>query len=150
MRIAELVKKYNYAPLPAELSAEQHAQYLKELPSIFKIDGDESCELYCICGTKISNGYNRIVIGDYGAYIEFTPSQAVIENFIVAPGEEYRLNKQYRNTVKYYWLCPRNHPEVKIYFQQKPVKYADYQPFMFYISPYQTIVKLNQEEEDYD
>lgn len=147
MRIGELIKEYKYAPLPAELSTAQRAQYLEELPSIFKIDGDENCELYCAGGTKISNGYNRIVIGDYGAYIEFTPSQAAIENFIVAPGEEYRLDERYRSTVKYYWLCPKLHPEIKIYFQQKPVDYADYRPLMFYISPYEVGVKKNEEED---
>jgi len=145
LRIAELVKQYNYKPLPAELSAAQRAQYLKELPSNLQVDGDQNCELYSR-GLKISNGYRRIVIGDYGAYIEIAPSQMEIENLEVTPGMEYRLNKNYIS-VKYIWLCPKGQPDVKIYFQQHPVSYADYQPMMFYISPFEVAIKQKEKEE---
>lgn len=140
MRIAELVAKYNYSPLPPQLSIDQRKQYLEELPSNFKLEGNNECEIFSY-GIKLSEGYDRIVIGDYGAYLEIAPERFFIENIEVTPGEEYRLKGQYRNTIKYLWYCPKGHPEIKIYAQLHRVKYADYKPGYFYISPFEVSVK---------
>ena len=141
MTAPELVKQYHYKPLPSDLSKAQRKQYELELEPYFSHIGARDCELYTRGPVKISDGYNRIVIGDYGAYIEFSPVQAAIENFEIAPGEEYRVHDEYKNTVKYFWLCPKGQPNIKIYFQQKRVDYADYQPMMFYISPFDVFIK---------
>lgn len=147
MTVPELIKKYNYKPLPPELSKVQREQYTRELEPYFpSLKFGRDCELYVRGPLKISDGYNRIVVGDYGAYIEFSPSQAAIENFEVAPGQEYRLHDQYRNTVKYFWLCPKGVPDIKIYFQQQTVDYADYKPMMFYISPYDVMVRRKKND----
>lgn len=141
MTVPELIKKYNYKALPPELSKEQRRQYETELKPYFPHVLARDCELYVRGPLKISDGYRRIVVGDYGAFIEFTPAQAVVENFEVAPGEEYRLKENYRHTVKYFWLCPKGCPDVKIYFQQQRVDYADYQPMMFYVAPFDVFIK---------
>lgn len=63
----------------------------------------------------IATGYQRIVIGDYGAYIEIPPRMIIVDNLKIKSGEEYRFQERYKN-VKYYWLCPITDEEVKIYW----------------------------------
>ena len=133
MTISELVKKYKYQPLDKKLSKQQRAEYVAALPSTLNLDGDSDCILY-YHGIKVSEGYSRIVVGDYGAYIEIPPEMMELSNICIKPGEEYRLKQQYIN-VKYHWYCLRNDTDFKIYHQQHPVTYADYTPGMFYVAP---------------
>ena len=44
--------------------------------------------IYSSNGILIANGFDRIVIGDYGPYIEFTKEQANEKEFVVATGQE--------------------------------------------------------------
>lgn len=54
-------------------------------------------------GSLICEWYDRIVIGDYGAFIEF-PESAIRNNFEVEKGQEYRINdERYSSRVKYHW-----------------------------------------------
>lgn len=134
MTIQELVEKYKYKKLPKELSEQQRKYYLSQLSPEFCLDGDFNCELYDLKGNKISNGYNRIVIGDYGAFIEIDVDHMLTNNLKVAPGQEYRFTERYKN-VKYHWYCLKNDEDIKIYYQRHTVNYADYKVDMFYIAP---------------
>ena len=134
MTINELVNQFHYKPLPYSLSVTQRQLYKETLPSWCKINGD-SCILYA-GSLPIAKGYSRVVIGDYGAYIEIPPGLIISDNIIIKPGEEYRKEERYKN-VKYYWLCPITDENVKIYWQKHKVTYADYIPQMFYVSPYE-------------
>lgn len=79
-------------------------------------------------GTLISEGYDRVVIGDYGAYIEFNNDQAITENFeLKYPGTPKR-------PVKYLWLHTKDNLKTKIYLQKAKVSYADYKPGFYYIA----------------
>lgn len=85
-------------------------------------------------GTTICNKYRRIVVGDYGAFVEFEHKPDGV-NFIIAPGQEYRVNdERYSKNVKYIWLTIPDNSNIKIYHQKKPVDYADYLPGMYYVS----------------
>lgn len=88
---------------------------------------------------KLSNGYNRIVIGDYGAYIEILPEQILLE-LQSKKGQEWRLKKknQEKYYIKYIWY---NIDDIKIYYQLRTVKYADYKINMYYISPFDVEIK---------
>jgi len=83
-------------------------------------------------GTTIATGYNRVVIGDYGAYIEIRPEQMILENICqLIPGKPKRA-------VKYIWMKLKKSvygKNVKIYFQKGFVSYADYLPGMYYVAP---------------
>jgi hypothetical protein len=141
----ELAEKYKYKKLPKELSKKVRKEYLKLLPTILKIDGDLDFKIYSKEGTLISNGYNRIVIGDYGAFIEFNKEQIVKENIIIKKGEEYRINdEKYSDKIKYFWLTAIDDSDIKIYYQQKTVSYADYIPNVFYVSPFEILLKKNK------
>lgn len=98
-------------------------------------------KIYSKSGLLISNGYKRIVIGDYGAFIEFDKSQAVVSNIIVKPGQEYRQQPFFVKTVKYFWLTDKNNSDIKIYYQLRTVNYADYKPSNFYVSHDDVILK---------
>lgn len=136
MTVDELIERYHYKPLNKELSAKQRQLYLAELPNCFQIDGNLNCKLYDKYNNLISNGYSRIVIGDYGAYVEIPLDKMILNDIIVKPGQEYRFDPKYSN-IKYHWYCLKNNTDIKIYYQKHTVAYADYKPEMFYISPYE-------------
>lgn len=115
------------------------------MPSFLKIDGDKTCNLYTLDNTLISTGYNRIVIGDYGAFIEFDKAQIITDNMKVKEGQGDRINDPiYNQHIKYYWLTTRDSSDIKIYYQKRTVTYADYLSEMFYVSPYE--IKIKEED----
>ena len=135
----DLSKRFKYKPLPEELSREYRDFYLKCLPSWCKVEG-EDVVLKDKNGIIISRGYKRIVIGDYGAFIEFSDNQAVKENLVIPTRQKYRLKENFDNT-KYIWYSTdANSVTPKIYYQKHSVDYADYKPEMWYISPYECFV----------
>ena len=98
---------------------------------------DPSKPLYTHNGIKLSEGFERVVIGDYGAYIEYDLSQVPKgEKYIYETGEEYRVQPYWRNRVKYIWYTTEQH-DCKIYWQLKTVSYADYKTKKFFVSPYE-------------
>lgn len=130
-RLAEI---HGYKKLNSVLAAQARKFYLQRLPPI-KLDGD-TIDLRTNKGTLIATGYDRIVVGDYGAYIEIDKSQMVREHVRCKPGQEFRYRSpQFKERVKYYWYTATDDSDVKIYYQQRGVTYADYKPGKFYISP---------------
>ena len=88
--------------------------------------------LYFLDGTQFSEGYERVVHGGRGDYVELTKDQILVNlkskfNSIL-PDE---IDEQ---PFYYYYLIPENRTE-KIYWQIKTVKYADYKIGFYYISP---------------
>ena len=67
----ELSNKYKYKKLSNELSNIARNIYANTIPA-FLLSFDKTKPLYSLNGSLICNGYDRIVIGDYGAYIEFS------------------------------------------------------------------------------
>lgn len=101
---------------------------------------DPSKPLYTINGTKLATGFERIVIGDYGAFIEYDLSQVPKHvRYICEKGEEYRKLPNWRKRVKYIWYTMDDYSHIKIYWQMRTVSYADYKAKKFYVSPYQVI-----------
>lgn len=138
----ELAVKYKYKKLPLYVSRYAINEYWMDIPVGLNIDGDSNFIVMSKCGTIVSKGYNRIVIGDYGAFIEFDSDQVVQDNIQVQKGQEYRINDaSFINKVKYIWLTASDDSKIKIYFQQKTVDYADYVVGKFYVSPYE--IKIN-------
>ena len=162
----ELSNQYKYKPLPPLISMMQREEYYQNLPQIFltqkerEINGLEvdffiennninkisPFPLYSfiykdgkkIKDKKITNNWKRIVIGDYGAFIEIEDKDIIKENIKICPGEEYRINdERYAKNIRYHWYIPKDGYPSKLYFQQKSVTYADYKPNKWYISPYE-------------
>ena len=140
---AELADAYGYRAIPPLIAMEYHEKYRNTLPECFKnaLDGAET-KVYTHTGTLIGEGIDRIVIGDYGAFVEISPDKVVRRNIKVKEGQEYRyLDPQFAEHVKYLWLTARDNSDCKIYFQKRKVAYADYKPGYFYISPFECITK---------
>jgi hypothetical protein len=130
-----LVELYHYKKLPTDIREEAHKFY-KELvdKSGLKMEGD-SVKLYSKEKTLLFSSYDRIVIGDYGAYIECSRDSINKPCIKCKKGQEYRFqNPYFKDKVKYFWYTAKDSSDCKIYFQQKKVSYADYKPFKFYIS----------------
>ena len=134
-----LATEYKYKKLSEELSLGYRKLWEENLPKTLPIDGSD-IDIYTSSGVLICSGYNRIVIGDYGAFIEFLPEQAYTDNYIIQPGQEYRINDpRYSKNVKYNLLTIED-SGVKIYEQKKRVSYADYKAGRYYISPHDDII----------
>ena len=79
----------------------------------------------------ISNGYNRIVIGQRGPYIEFNKNDIFEKELYIPKSQLYRLSDP-----KVYYIEFRTiEGEAKVYYQMRSVAYADYKIGYFYISP---------------
>lgn len=149
---ADIAAKYGYKPLPTDVQSKALDVYLANLPEEFmptnrgfikpakggvEIAGKRQ-PIVLKDGTKIANGYDRIVVGNYGAFIEIDERDMVKEPLTTRKGEEYRERGDYRGKVKYFWKTVGD-TEAKIYEQQKGVSYADYKAGKYYISPYEVM-----------
>ncbi len=97
------------------------------------VEGNESVEFYTKCGSKVSTGYNRIVIGKRGPYIEFSEIQINKDQIYIPDAELWRIDSDIAYYIEYRTNDTCN---VKIYFQKKVVNYADYLIGKYYISPF--------------
>ena len=79
----------------------------------------------------ISNGYNRVVIGQRGPYIEFNKNQIIDSKLYIPNSQLYRLS----DPKVYYIEFRTNDCNAKVYYQMRSVAYADYKIGCFYISP---------------
>ena len=74
-------------------------------------------------GVVVASDFTRIVHGGRGAYVEFSFEQM----------EHISMHRVH--TYHYYYNEFATIDDIKVYFQLHRVKYADYIPTMFYISP---------------
>jgi hypothetical protein len=136
----KLSEKYKYKPLEESLSIKYRKFFQENIPRFLHCEGGGN-NLYSSSGTLLCSGYNRIVIGDYGAFIEFDETQANSSSYIIEHGQEYRVNDpKYSKNVKYVWLTLKDKSGIKIYHQKKHVSYADYNPDMYYVSPHEVCI----------
>lgn len=133
----QLAREYKYKPIPRTFFCDVRAKFQKTLPEWCNVSGD-TIPLETANGTVITNGYNRIVIGDYGAFVEFSRVQACMRRLEIKEGQMYRAkDPRYAEHVKYLWLTADDGSNVKVYEQKRPVEYADYKSGMLYVSVYE-------------
>lgn len=87
--------------------------------------------VYLSDGTLFAVGFNRVVHGKRGDYVEFEKEHIVLP-LISKFGNDIRKDNL---DIYYWWLFPAGHPFTKVYLQKKTVKYADYKIGKYYISP---------------
>lgn len=124
-------------------------------------EGSEDIELWIPSGSLFSRGYERIVYGDHGPYIEYRREHILLD--LVSKQGFYLMGLPDPEKCKfyYYWLRPadgdRIFKRIKVYWQIKPVSdkpnaprredgkpscfgraegYADYKRGMYYVDPY--------------
>ena len=81
--------------------------------------------------TIVCNGYDRIVFGGRGPYIEFNKNQLLDNAFFVPKSQLYRIS----DSRIYYIEFRTIENDIKVYYQMRSVAYADYLINHFYISP---------------
>jgi hypothetical protein len=107
-------------------------EYTKRL--IVPIEGSTNIQLVTKSGFPFCPaGYNRIVIGERGPYVEF--EDVYMHSVHIPEDQEYRTNCTFS---KVYYIEHRTIDEsnVKIYEQLRTVNYADYLIGKFYVSPF--------------
>lgn len=139
---AKLAEQHKYKTIPINLfTGNIRDKYEENLPNWVRTVTSGITPLYSAEGTMICTGYQRVVIGDYGAFIEILPTQICRNALICKKGQEYRFNdERYAKNVKYLWLTTKDASDCKIYLQKKKVDYADYVPGLYYISPYEVFL----------
>jgi hypothetical protein len=115
-------KKFAASIKTYERLTREHKRILGDIPSSQKIYIDHALFL---------KGFNRIVIGAHGPYVEFEEVQCGIPLYI-KEGQEWRLYET-RFHPHYLWYYPDGFPQIKIYKQIQRVKYADYIPGKYYV-----------------
>jgi hypothetical protein len=135
MYIESIAKYYKYKKLSPTIGKSVQRQYKESIKPFLVITGSNT-PLYDKYGTQVCKKYSRIVIGDYGAYVEFSQDDIFPQNIQIKHGQEYRIyDDKYSKNVKYHYYTTKNKKEdVKIYFQVRLVDYADYKPGLYYIS----------------
>ena len=98
--------------------------------------GDPMRQLFTRAGTLIADGYVRVVIGARGPYVEIDNEQIWRSHLRVPAAEVYRFNDPH---VFYATYRSNDDSDVKVYWQKKPVDYADYQVGMYYVSPFDLV-----------
>lgn len=88
-------------------------------------------EVYLNDNTLFAKEFNRVVHGGRGDYVEFEKEQILLP-LISKFGNDIENDNL---DIYYWWLYPKNHPEIKVYLQRKTVKYADYIIGKYYVSP---------------
>lgn len=78
-------------------------------------------------------GFNRIVVGGRGPYVEFLPEQLNLRSIHVPSDQLYRFHDRRSYYIEFRTNDTSN---VMVYYQLRTVAYADYKIGMFYISPY--------------
>lgn len=71
--IKDMVAKYHHRPIPTTPAAGNVKTYYRDkLPAWAKKKISRKYPLYTKNGEKVCERYERIVIGDYGAYVEMS------------------------------------------------------------------------------
>ena len=136
--IEKLVHDWNYRPIPPMFSEDARTLYKATLPGWLQGTDPKATPICTLKGTEFASGYTQIVVGDYGAFLEIDGNQINKDVFQVQQGQEYRLiDPRYAEHVKYIWMTVPDGSNVKIYWQQRAVEYADYIPGMYYVSPFE-------------
>lgn len=151
--INSLAEKHKYKPLSPGESEYVREKFKRELPSFLadKIEGSDMnlfTKRQGSDGELVCKGFDRIVIGDYGAFVEFSESQIPSEGFVVIKGQEWRSEEKYKNT-KYDALTTRSFRMLTlkdgaplIYKQKRLVPYADYVIGKYYIGVYDVFPEM--------
>jgi len=84
-------------------------------------------------GLLVARGYVRVVIGRRGPYIEFQPEQVDHTAIYMPDTCKWRLTSK---MIYYREWHSADRAHIKFYEQVHPVAYADYQPGLWYASPF--------------
>jgi hypothetical protein len=89
----------------------------------------------------VTVGYQRVVIGKRGPYVEFTIDQIRWDKFYTPIDQRYRQDS---GVVYYEEFRSTDESFIKLYLQKRTVAYADYKVGLCYISPFDLYLSTGQ------
>jgi len=84
-------------------------------------------------GLLVAAGYTRIVVGERGPYIEFKDTNIRKDHLRLPVTCEWRKESYKAYYIEFRTICEAG---VKVYWQKRKVRYADYKLGYYYISPF--------------
>ena len=92
-------------------------------------------KLFTRNNVPLTTGYNRIVYGERGAYVEFDTAHILKfkDQTFVPQHAQWRITRKYWKKVFYYEYRTKD-SNIKLYFQRKTVSYADYVVGRWYVA----------------
>ena len=97
------------------------------------------------CDLIVARGYERVVIGMRGPYVEFLDEHIIQKSLFVPGDQRWRFDHLHAGKCYYYEFRTRDSRRVKVYLQKKPVDYADYHIGRWYISPFDLVTDQHSE-----
>lgn len=88
--------------------------------------------LYTRTGLKVSEGFERVVVGARGPYVEFQTEQLCLDSLHIPKQCRYRVGNP---DVYYTEYRTKDKAFVKVYRQKEGVGYADYKIDCWYMAP---------------
>ena len=111
--IKDMVAKYHHRPIPTTPAA-------GNVKTLYTKNGEKVCERY-----------ERIVIGDYGAYVEISASHLSDNHFIYIDQNDPVDETISSRHSSHMTLALNDESSYTIYFQVKPVPYGNFIPGRF-------------------
>lgn len=124
--IQNLKLSYKNKPLPEQISKKSKEFYKKCLNSYYQINGDEK-QIVTWNYIYIAKKYNKIVITDYGPFLEIKKENVFWENLMLK-------NQQSNTNFIFYGI--ENYPNFECFFTKESSNVRDFSPNCLYIPTY--------------
>lgn len=103
---------------------------------LLPLTGSDNIKFSTSIGLPVAVGYDRVVIGERGPYIEFDERHIIKDNIHIPPFQAWREKHADCFYIEY---RSKDCCNVKLYHQKKLVDYADYKIGKWYISPFDLV-----------
>jgi hypothetical protein len=124
------------------MKPEKIAEYKQRL-NISADEGDDETVIHTESNMVIAKGYERVVIGDRGPYIELSNRHILLDGIHIPKDQHWRFEPKWRQKVYYFEFRTIDESYLKVYLQNKPVNYADYREEFWYINPFNTKILVD-------
>lgn len=132
--INDFNERYHGRALPQDESLYlRELVYPKAVPSWLQYEGDESQPLFTKVGTPFCSGYSRVIISDYGPYIEIP--QSLIDKSIVKRDLATETNIDMGTSSTRVWFYASDNSRMPLFMQAKTTNLGDFIPEYFYVVP---------------
>lgn len=119
---------------------------IKEYKQRLKInadEGDDDTVIHTEENMVIAKGYERVVIGDRGPYIELAHRHILLDGIFIPKEQHWRFEPKWRKKVYYFEFRTIDEAYLKVYLQNRCVNYADYKEEFWYVDPFKTKILEN-------
>ena len=110
---------------------------------VLRMHGDSNVNVYTKRNTLLAEGYNRVVKGSYGTFLEIKPSNIKLN--MVQSIEEYGATKPYHSKLKYYKLRTKDNSSTRVLYQTEESSYVDHRVGFYYVLVKEVVVRKKEE-----